>query len=422
MKRVLIFSSYPIDNPVSGGQKRAAALVSAYKKSGDEVRFVSVYHPAAYEERGKDHILLAEEKYLNEFYDAPYASDIIAGEAIDRDVHVRSAVAEIILSFRPHAIQFEQVFVAAGLMRLLEDMGLKPIIVLSSHNIEYEMKKNIYENLGQNDKKAMSYLAKLKSTEEKASKFANLVVAVSQSDVTAHISLGARRTVLVPNGINRASSTSLSTNRIRNIFAEEGIAKKILFVGSLHPPNWQGFEQYIGYDLSFLPKGAAIVVVGSVSRHFEENRKFKPKSAAKLFGIVDESTLGALVKESDVIVLPISSGGGSNLKTAEAISSGKLIVATDFALRGFDKYRYLPTIRVASTAEDFRNKIITALDDSAHLTGKSLKLARTVEWKYITQPMVNSVNRLIVYNLVNSIAMNQYRRLRHYLAKIIRRK
>lgn len=390
--RVLIVSSYPIDNPTSGGQKRAAAICEAYRKADFEVRYVAVYHPNAYTERGEDHILMGEEKYLREFDEAPFAGDIIAGECIDKDIHVRSAVAKIIYDFKPHVVQFEQVFVYAGLSRLLRDMDIRPYLVLSSHNIEYEMKREIYADSNVDQKLASKYLRLLKRTEREASAQADLVVAVSGVDARVHRKLGARRTVVVPNGIYRAHTTKTAIAMVRKRLKEHNITKPVLYVASLHPPNVTGFEKNMGTRLDFLPEGSAVVLVGGVAEYFaREEKRITPRAKVLLLGRVEEDILGAAIELSDTIILPISSGGGSNLKTAEALSAGKKIVATDFAFRGFEKYRKLPNIFIAGTPERFRELLAEVIAKDVRLTTRQLAFSRKVEWQTALVPLVKTL-------------------------------
>lgn len=54
-------------------------------------------------------------------------------------------------------------------------------------------------------------------------------------------------------------------------------------------------------------------------------------------------------------LLPIDFGGGSNLKTAEALASGRWIVATSTALRGFEPFHDEPGIVRADNAAAFHD-------------------------------------------------------------------
>jgi glycosyltransferase involved in cell wall biosynthesis len=60
---------------------------------------------------------------------------------------------------------------------------------------------------------------------------------------------------------------------------------------------------------------------------------------------------------STIVLLPIVETGGSNLKTAEAILSGKIVIATSIALRGYEEFKDEPYIIIANTPDDFKSAI-----------------------------------------------------------------
>jgi hypothetical protein len=106
--------------------------------------------------------------------------------------------------------------------------------------------------------------------------------------------------------------------------------------------------------------------------------------------------LASLVSLATVMLLPITLGGGSNLKTAEALLSGNAIVSTSYALRSFEEFRDLPRLTVADTATEFRAAILRAWQ--APLEGPSdaerSRLA-TLTWDHRTPVMVGAVSELV---------------------------
>jgi hypothetical protein len=64
-----------------------------------------------------------------------------------------------------------------------------------------------------------------------------------------------------------------------------------------------------------------------------------------------------LIANAHALPLPIGYGGGSNVKTAEALAAGRPIVATGAAFRGFDEYRSLPSVTLADTPLAFEAAI-----------------------------------------------------------------
>ena len=82
----------------------------------------------------------------------------------------------------------------------------------------------------------------------------------------------------------------------------------------------------------------------------------------QVLGVLDDADLSAVKSLAHAFLLPIGAGGGSNIKTAEALYSGKPVVCTTKALRGFEAYRSLPGVRVADTPKEFQSAIRSILE------------------------------------------------------------
>ncbi|WP_411969860.1 glycosyltransferase [Mesorhizobium sp. CA12] len=139
-----------------------------------------------------------------------------------------------------------------------------------------------------------------------------------------------------------------------------------LFVGSGHPPNARGFLQMTDPDLGFLSASERIVVVGGVADQIRNDPGFLRRRGAdnariELLGMQDGANLSALIELADVVMLPIVEGGGTNIKTAEALYNRKPVVATSFALRGYEQFKHWPNVRLADRPEDFRDVLAQAL-------------------------------------------------------------
>ena len=114
-----------------------------------------------------------------------------------------------------------------------------------------------------------------------------------------------------------------------------------------------------------------------------------------LVGTLEENRLAALLQTSDLILLPITTKRGSNLKTAEAIVSRKKFVATDNTFHGFEAYRNLPNIYVGNSQKDFKEAILKALlSDYVKPTQQETELAEKVKWEYCLQPIIPAIKRI----------------------------
>jgi hypothetical protein len=131
--------------------------------------------------------------------------------------------------------------------------------------------------------------------------------------------------------------------------------------------------------------------------HFDESNVLDQTfwQRAVSTGMLSDDLLSGLLAYVDVVLLPIVDGGGSNLKTAEAILSGKKIVATTFAFRGFEEYMDLPNVYIATTPSSFRETITRALAAPfQERTADEIKRAERVQWQYSLQNLVEKVATL----------------------------
>lgn len=400
-KKILVIASYPITKPLHGGQKRAKAIVEFYKSIYRDVKFISIYHEASYPDHSPGDIPLGQKEYLRAIDEAPHMIELKVGESIDKDAHVRSFFAKALRQYNPDIISIEQPYLYAGLSTLLKELSMWPKIVYSSQNIEYKMKETIYGN--QNISGIRDVIDATKELEEKFSREADLVIAVSKEDAEWHRLAGAKSVVVAPNGIEKAAASKNSIKYWSDFKKQNKCDKIISFVGSGHPPNYTGFIDMLGADSGFLPKGTKIIMAGGVSEYFKITYKYgknikKHQNFWKNIipvGFLEEDILAGLVSSSDLIVLPITSGGGSNLKTAEAILSGKKIVSTDYALRGFEEYLSLPNIYIANDKDAFTATIIKALkSEYIDRSKEEITLANQVTWDTCLKPISPAIKTI----------------------------
>jgi hypothetical protein len=172
--------------------------------------------------------------------------------------------------------------------------------------------------------------------------------------------------ILAKNGTCKLNPDLNLVEKIKNSLLN---LKMIFFVGSSYPPNAIGFWEMLG-NLAFLPNDTIIAVAGGVCDILYsympkkyELFEYHIKRKILLLGKIDNKTLDSYIKASDLIILPITSGGGSNLKTAQAITSGKKIVATEFAIRGYEEYKTLNHLKIAKTKEEFAKFINNSLQE-----------------------------------------------------------
>ncbi len=402
-KRILVLSTYPVEEPLHGGQKRVQATLDFYKSIFGEVRFVAVSHGRFYDKYGPHDLIIKDQKIIKEMERVPYLSDLISGEAIYEDKYVRSKLGKMMNEFKPDVIETVQIFPYVGLKKILSELRIRPKIILNSQNDETRLKRDILEGVKIPSAEKQVYLNRVERLEEKCSKEADLVIAVNQSDADRHIELGAKKCVVIPNGISKVVPTQAALDHWLKFKKEKEVDNLITFVGSAHPPNLIGFETMVGYDLNFLPEKTCLMLAGGVSNHIQQELVMKKNNQAKQFwqrawplGNLSDDNLAGLIRISDVIILPITSGVGSNLKTAEAILADKKVVATHLAFKTFESFSTLPNIYFAKNQDSFKESIVTALrTQKVKRNNKQQALARKVQWKYCLTPLRRHIELLM---------------------------
>ncbi|WP_035771359.1 glycosyltransferase [Butyrivibrio sp. FCS006] len=134
-------------------------------------------------------------------------------------------------------------------------------------------------------------------------------------------------------------------------FARKGVRervhkKNILFIGSLFPPNYQGVTWFVENVMPKIPD----IVLTIVGKGFETKKRQLERENVIVIGSVNDLTL--YYQSFPIIVMPILCGDGMKVKTAEALMFGKIIVATDEALVGYDVSDSQDIFR-CNTSEEF---------------------------------------------------------------------
>ncbi|POY39253.1 hypothetical protein C3K47_01800 [Solitalea longa] len=132
---------------------------------------------------------------------------------------------------------------------------------------------------------------------------------------------------------------------------------KLLFVGSLDwYPNVNGIKWFVNNVLGNL-RNTELWIVG---RNPTDEIMSLNNDKVKVFANVP--SVEEYFLKADIFICPIFEGGGINIKILEALSYGIPLVATDFALRGYE-CDFIPTFDTVEECE----KMITAFSDDVQL-------------------------------------------------------
>lgn len=387
-----MFGTYPISNPQHGGQKRVHAIYDMYSKEPSfTVKYCAIFFPLHYKDSSSDDIEIPR-KYSSMMAENPLTGDVIIGRLTKDDETLKSRIISTITSFKPDIIEFEHPFLFIGMERILNKLGFDGKIIYSSHNIEYHMKQEMLENESYDAVETQKITEEIKKAETALIRRADLIYAVSESDIDALVEMGGNKNhiVLARNGIEKQTPDTANMTFWENYLSKHGIKKVAVFVGSAHPPNWTGFSTMIGSAVGFLSSDERILLAGSIGDYFKNNYKFKTTTDEIVFwkrviaiGRLPENRLTALINRANCLILPIIEGGGSNLKTAEALLSGKPVVGTTHAFRAFESYLNYPTIKISNDPHQFRMFIKESLNnDQPKLNEKQVNDLDKVTWEH----------------------------------------
>ncbi len=393
-KRILIFSTYTIKNPQHGGQKRVAAIVKQYRQAGHIVEHVAIQIDQSYPDHYKGDITVSFKKYQAHRFIA-LVGDLLLSDVLQEDKEALAKFSKTVNSFRPDVVEVEQPFLYKTIREALNTLGWQGAMVNNTQNIEAHLKQQILENtFGATNDETAEIVSRIADIESFAASNADWSIACTEEDAKVLKKMGARETVLAPNGIDPTEIDEKVLDKLKDRFNGQKI---ILYVGSAHPPNLTGFVELIGGRLGFLGQTTKLVVVGGVADLiYGYTQTTLPNYIRELYddwvvllGRIDEKTLSALLKLSDQIILPILEGGGSNLKTAEAILADKKVVATTKSFHSYERYLKLPNITIADDSDTFIRAMYKNINTAKiSRTTEEKALAGTVLWENALKSMV----------------------------------
>jgi glycosyltransferase involved in cell wall biosynthesis len=226
-------------------------------------------------------------------------------------------------------------------------------LIHSSHNIEFLLKSDLLNGLNQDAKvEAVKYV---RSVEEEIARECDLILCITEIDKLWFQNNGAKNVVCGNNGTQTTPQRVVSPNRYA------------LVIGSGHPPNVEGSIKYLYDATEWMPENSRLIYVGSVcdSIRGRIGKEINPvrNTEVILLGIRSNEDLNKLIASASVILLPIPYGGGSNLKTAEAISSGRPIVGTTKSFREFYNFVTSRNTIVVDEVDDFKEACFNFVEE-----------------------------------------------------------
>jgi glycosyltransferase involved in cell wall biosynthesis len=413
MKKVLQLSTYPIKNPLHGGQIRVHEIRKFFEGHGLSVTSLSLTEKT--HENYSEGDFCIDSEVLHATIDIPFCADY-ATALLSTKKEYFNFIQQALIELKPDIIFLEQPWLFPAIKKFIQENNTNyiPKIVYSSQNIEYQTKKDILSSHGIGGQNVDAVIDGIYQLEKELCNTADFVITVSKSDSDVFQQMGAKNILICPNGVAHRTIDKALQRDMKNSLNGR---KYTLFVGSAYPPNAQGFWKLFGDSMAFLPPEHIIVVAGGVSKILEP---YMPESAKlfanvnmnriKLFGFISEDLLAVLVNMASSIILPIDVGGGSNLKTAEAIASNRPVVATSKACRGFNFTENLSNFLITDNPLEFKKSVLHFLADNFSINQISVNekdLRETVYWENTLASLTEFISILNINKKNTSLQVDE---------------
>lgn len=383
LMNILQILPYPIVNPIHGGQLRAKAINDLLSESEHSIISCSIYDKYNGYIAGKYDIAFNE--VITEYdWDHPKVLDFVIGEVVKESQTIENYLVNLIDSFKIDAIILEQPWFFKLLFKISKYRNIK--LIYSSHNIEYRLKFSMLDEEEKENLAYLNYIDAVESLEASLVAYCDLIICCTEKDKKFYDQeldkLGLNTDVIVAG--NAVEPFDIDCNRVN--YWKNYIKKPYaVFVGSAHEPNSNGFWTMMSPGLTFLAPDEEIVVVGGVCDILLRNELEKEfdelnKTRVHMMGQRSKLDLQSMVLASHVVLLPICEGEGSNLKTAEALESGRPIVATSKAFRGYEEAMSLAHIYIEDTPEGFRERVRTILNNKRYEEGTDVSVRSKYYW------------------------------------------
>lgn len=356
MKNILFLSTYSFAKPRHGGQIRLHQLVKKFKENGWQTRSIAVYEQESFigDELGTFDVPFPVDSNFRLFQgrNIPLINDLLTGYYAASETGGFNKIVSN-LPEKIDVIYVEQCWMWETAIKIKSIPKFnKTIIVFGSQNIEYLLKEDILQQY--DVKETDEVINAIKTLEINATLGADVVAAVTKNDAELMMSWGRKEVILAPNGIEPWEKKTLTEKW------SEKLPKSpwMLYIASAHPPNFTSFNKIIGDTLACIPPDSKLVIAGSVCEHiYREILKSKwaniNVSRLELLYVLDDEDLAEVKNRAHVYFLPIEHGGGSNLKTAEALYSGKYVIGTKSAFRGFENYTNCARVSLITSPQEF---------------------------------------------------------------------
>lgn len=392
---ILTLSTYPIEPALHGGQHRLLNIVDQFRANGHTTQSVGVLGSSLYSGSKGFVAYPPIREFTRYISNSLLMEDWAIGRLMaEEDAYFSSLVSEI--AEPPAVVHVEHPWLFQFARRYVKECtDGSARIVYGAANLEHQLKFRIVDSYV-NTKHAELCSKLVLDCEMQAVQGADLIACVSEHDAAWLTSHARCPVILAPNGVRDRQSTAAGISEANKI---TGHRKTALYCASAHPPNIVGFYDLFGRGVGCLSPADRLVVAGSAGASIKADSRFnRTPGLAKAFidaGEVTEECLQGLLNTAHLVVLPITQGGGTNLKTAEALWAGHRIVATPVAMRGFESFVGSTGVSVCADPIEFRIAVRNAMTEPPiELSDSERGARRVVLWSETLKGLTSRVAEL----------------------------
>lgn len=394
--RILFLSLYPVDDPKHGGQLRSQGLIDTYRRAGHQVRLAGILGSAGYPR---------SEGFVDYPGDHRFATAAFGGQG-NEDYGISRLLVEDEALFAalvgqvqevPDLIHVEQPWLFDFARKYVASVpgASAAKVIYGSQNIEYHLKGDILRAANHPDAERLT--REVQALETRAMQQADGVLCVSRHDEEWARQVTSAPVHFAPNGISPWVVSDAGIREANQLTQQRKIA---LFCGSAHQPNVNGFASMMAGGFGALDFDQRLVVAGAagylINQHEVLHRSSGLADHTIIAGMVSAPCLTGLLDTAHCLVLPLTQGGGTNLKTAEALWSGRHVVATSVAMRGFEAFHEAPGVTVADTPAAFKAALRAAMQAAPLVLSEPQQAARRVVlWEACLQALPSFVETIV---------------------------
>lgn len=389
--KFLQMTTYDVERPDHGGKLRSHHIRRSLR-SKYEVETLS-FEWCDFEDCSSLRVLLDQSRCVALGVDG-LTLDLGICAYLDDFPQAFASVAESVRRFAPDVLLVEQPFLWPVAKKLISQgvVSSSVKVIYSSHNIEVGMKRKIYGDAF-SEEIAQRYTAYVDTIEKEVINACMGALAVSPADAEYIRELVPSTPVKVFLNGHTPPSLTKADSIWKNRFSSRQI--NWVFVGSWHPPNINGLRQLVeAVPMGTSSESFALWVLGSAGNGLQATLGADTERYPwlHLLGPVEAEDIDAAILQSSGVVLPIWEGGGSNLKTAQALLSKKCILGSEFSFRGFEHYMHEEGVFLSEGAVGLARLLLETVPASEYVRSS---LVQRLEWDSVLESLPSYVETIL---------------------------